>query len=137
MLWDNNQLRFITDYFPITAQHQVFYPLHSFFTLSDHPGHFGIPAGLVFSVPVTFQKGEWSACSDVIITKELQRNLEAAVNEITVVRDKQEGKEIKESLLIKNGHDFTFNCVYFSVHLYYFQEKAMAAEGIRRKSFVA
>ncbi|KAM9454924.1 putative malate dehydrogenase 1B [Clarias gariepinus] len=46
-------------------------------------GHFGIPDGLVFCVPVTFQKGKWSVCSDIIITEELGRKLEAAVSEIT------------------------------------------------------
>ncbi|TTE66794.1 Malate dehydrogenase, cytoplasmic [Bagarius yarrelli] len=48
-------------------------------------GNYGIPAGLVFCVPVTFQKGEWSECSDIIITEDLQRQLEAAVDEITAV----------------------------------------------------
>ncbi|KAK3530005.1 hypothetical protein QTP86_009395 [Hemibagrus guttatus] len=45
-------------------------------------GHFGIPSGLVFCVPVTFQKGEWSVCSDIVITEKLQRKLETAVNEV-------------------------------------------------------
>lgn len=56
-----------------------------FFTFPDHLGHFGIPTGLVFCVPVTFDKGEWSVCSDVIITEELWRKLEAAVSQIIAV----------------------------------------------------
>lgn len=53
-------------------------------------GHFGLPAGLVFCVPVTFQKGEWSVCSDIIISEELQKELDTAVNEITAVSEEEE-----------------------------------------------
>ncbi|XP_058235848.1 putative malate dehydrogenase 1B [Hemibagrus wyckioides] len=61
-------------------------------------GHFGIPAGLVFCVPVTFQKGEWSVCSDVIITEKLQRKLEAAVNEIKAEKTTAAGIRMKTSV---------------------------------------
>ncbi|XP_060716043.1 putative malate dehydrogenase 1B isoform X1 [Tachysurus vachellii] len=54
-------------------------------------GHFGIPAGLIFCVPVTSQDGEWSVCEDVVITEKLQKELEAAVNEITAVSAQQKG----------------------------------------------
>ncbi|KAF7689740.1 hypothetical protein HF521_013093 [Silurus meridionalis] len=65
-------------------------------------GQFNIPAGLVFCVPVTFQKGEWSVCSDVTITEELRKELEAAVSEIRAEKssaDKIRKKRCKKSSL--------------------------------------
>ncbi|XP_017312418.1 putative malate dehydrogenase 1B isoform X1 [Ictalurus punctatus] len=61
-------------------------------------GHFGIPVGLVFCVPVTFEKGEWSVCADVVVTEELRRKLEAAVNEITAEKSTADGMRTKSSL---------------------------------------
>ncbi|KAJ8350309.1 hypothetical protein SKAU_G00254390 [Synaphobranchus kaupii] len=45
-------------------------------------GQFGIPAGLVFSMPVSFQGGSWSALPDITISEELQSNLQAAANQL-------------------------------------------------------
>ncbi|XP_034155934.2 putative malate dehydrogenase 1B isoform X2 [Pangasianodon hypophthalmus] len=83
-------------------------------------GHFGVPAGLVFCVPVTFQEGEWSVCSDVIIPEELRRKLEAAVNEITEVK-KRKNKQTKKkttqsSLVILIIHMFSTSSCVFCVH---------------------
>ncbi|KAI4886786.1 hypothetical protein NFI96_000951 [Prochilodus magdalenae] len=49
----------------------------------DGGGHLGIPAGLVFSVPVRFHNGSWSVCSDITISDELRTNLETAIQELT------------------------------------------------------
>ncbi|XP_072513668.1 putative malate dehydrogenase 1B [Salminus brasiliensis] len=51
------------------------------------PGKFGVPAGLVFSVPVRFHSGDWSLCSDITMNDELRSKLETAINELTVEKD--------------------------------------------------
>ncbi|XP_030634926.1 putative malate dehydrogenase 1B [Chanos chanos] len=48
-------------------------------------GQFDIPAGLVFSMPVILQAGEWSVCSDVVISKELRKRLEASIEQLREV----------------------------------------------------
>ncbi|XP_073805269.1 putative malate dehydrogenase 1B isoform X2 [Danio rerio] len=50
-------------------------------------GQFGIPAGLVFSMPVSFTDGHWSVRSDVIVTDELRVNLDACADELRMERD--------------------------------------------------
>ncbi|XP_036418720.1 LOW QUALITY PROTEIN: putative malate dehydrogenase 1B [Colossoma macropomum] len=50
-------------------------------------GHFGVPAGLVFSLPVRFQDGDWSVCSDITISEELRNKLEAIIHELTEEKD--------------------------------------------------
>ncbi|NP_001070229.1 putative malate dehydrogenase 1B [Danio rerio] len=50
-------------------------------------GQFGIPAGLVFSMPVSFTDGHWSVRSDVTVTDELRVNLDACADELRMERD--------------------------------------------------
>ncbi|KAL4635808.1 putative malate dehydrogenase 1B [Arapaima gigas] len=45
-------------------------------------GQFGIPAGLVFSMPVLFQSGTWRMASDISIDEELKGKLQAAVDQL-------------------------------------------------------
>ncbi|KAJ8394487.1 hypothetical protein AAFF_G00044970 [Aldrovandia affinis] len=45
-------------------------------------GQFNIPAGLVFSMPVSFQGGSWAVLPDITISKELQIKLQAAANQL-------------------------------------------------------
>ncbi|XP_069052621.1 putative malate dehydrogenase 1B isoform X2 [Lepisosteus oculatus] len=51
-------------------------------------GQFGIPKGLVFSMPVKFQNGAWIVLSDVEISDTLKENLIAASNELMNVSRK-------------------------------------------------
>lgn len=53
--------------------------------LSKSAGQFGIPAGLVFSMPVSFTDGHWSVRSDVTVTDELRVNLDACADELRMV----------------------------------------------------
>uniref|UniRef100_A0A6Q2Z3N4 Lactate/malate dehydrogenase C-terminal domain-containing protein n=1 Tax=Esox lucius TaxID=8010 RepID=A0A6Q2Z3N4_ESOLU len=48
-------------------------------------GQYNLPAGVVFSMPVTFQHGRWSELSDVIIGDELRAKLQIAVDELREV----------------------------------------------------
>ncbi|XP_051983465.1 putative malate dehydrogenase 1B [Xyrauchen texanus] len=50
-------------------------------------GQFGIPVGLVFSMPVSFTDGCWSVWSDVTITEELRMKLWTCVDELRMERD--------------------------------------------------
>ncbi|XP_043096740.1 putative malate dehydrogenase 1B [Puntigrus tetrazona] len=50
-------------------------------------GQFEIPAGFVFSVPVSFRDGRWSVRSDVTVTDELRQNLSACAEELKRERD--------------------------------------------------
>ncbi|XP_016420819.1 putative malate dehydrogenase 1B [Sinocyclocheilus rhinocerous] len=50
-------------------------------------GQFGIPAGLVFSMPVSFRNGHWSVRSDVTVTDELRLKLDACADELRKERD--------------------------------------------------
>uniref|UniRef100_A0A8C1XEB6 Malate dehydrogenase 1B, NAD (soluble) n=1 Tax=Cyprinus carpio TaxID=7962 RepID=A0A8C1XEB6_CYPCA len=50
-------------------------------------GQFGIPAGLVFSMPVSFRDGCWSVRSDVTVTDELRQKLNACADELKMERD--------------------------------------------------
>ncbi|XP_056319040.1 putative malate dehydrogenase 1B [Danio aesculapii] len=50
-------------------------------------GQFGIPAGLVFSMPVSFKDGHWSVRSDVTVTDELRVKLDACADELRMERD--------------------------------------------------
>ncbi|XP_042598266.1 putative malate dehydrogenase 1B [Cyprinus carpio] len=45
-------------------------------------GQLGIPAGLVFSMPVSFRNGHWSVHSDVTVTDELRLKLDACERDI-------------------------------------------------------
>ncbi|KAG5833970.1 hypothetical protein ANANG_G00281600 [Anguilla anguilla] len=54
--------------------------VHSLCVLST--GQFAIPAGLVFSMPVSFQRGSWAVLPDITISEELQSNLQAATNQL-------------------------------------------------------
>ncbi|KAG9332939.1 hypothetical protein JZ751_014034 [Albula glossodonta] len=45
-------------------------------------GQFNGPAGLVFSVPVSFQGGSWTVLPDITISEELQSSLQAAANQL-------------------------------------------------------
>lgn len=53
--------------------------------LCKSAGQFGIPAGLVFSVPVSFRDGCWSVRSDVTVTDELRQKLNACADELKMV----------------------------------------------------
>lgn len=53
--------------------------------LSKSAGQFGIPAGLVFSMPVSFRDGLWSVRSDVTVTDELRVKLDACADELKMV----------------------------------------------------
>ncbi|XP_019897925.2 putative malate dehydrogenase 1B isoform X2 [Esox lucius] len=50
-------------------------------------GQYNLPAGVVFSMPVTFQHGRWSELSDVIIGDELRAKLQIAVDELREEKD--------------------------------------------------
>ncbi|RXN29951.1 malate dehydrogenase 1B [Labeo rohita] len=50
-------------------------------------GQFGIPAGLVFSMPVSFSGGCWSVRTDVTVTDELKQKLNACADELKMERD--------------------------------------------------
>ncbi|XP_007233774.3 putative malate dehydrogenase 1B isoform X1 [Astyanax mexicanus] len=54
-------------------------------------GNFGVPAGLVFSVPVKFHNGDWSVCSDITINDELRSKLGVAINELLVEKNTADG----------------------------------------------
>ncbi|KAA0722617.1 putative malate dehydrogenase 1B [Triplophysa tibetana] len=47
---------------------------------------FGIPEGLVFSMPVSFRAGQWSPRLDVSVTDELKTKLEACTDELKMER---------------------------------------------------
>lgn len=49
-------------------------------------GQFGIPAGLVFSLPVSFQHGAWVVPHDISIDDHLKVKLQAAASQLQVVR---------------------------------------------------
>lgn len=53
--------------------------------LSKSAGQFGIPAGLVFSMPVSFRNGLWSVRSDITVTDELRVKLDACADELKMV----------------------------------------------------
>jgi len=53
--------------------------------LSKSAGQFGIPAGLVFSMPVSFRDGCWTVRSDVTVTDELRVKLDACADELKMV----------------------------------------------------
>ncbi|XP_030611457.1 putative malate dehydrogenase 1B isoform X2 [Archocentrus centrarchus] len=46
------------------------------------PGHYNLPDGIVFSVPVTFTDGKWSVMFDVSIGEELRRRLQLSASEL-------------------------------------------------------
>ncbi|KAJ8004205.1 hypothetical protein DPEC_G00156370 [Dallia pectoralis] len=50
-------------------------------------GQYNLPAGVVFSMPVTFQNGRWSVLSDVIIGDDLRDKLQIAVDELRKEKD--------------------------------------------------
>ncbi|KAI7810955.1 putative malate dehydrogenase 1B isoform X2 [Triplophysa rosa] len=58
-----------------------------FFSLGVYStGQFGIPEGLVFSMPVSFRAGQWSPRLDVSVTDELKTKLEACTDELKTER---------------------------------------------------
>lgn len=48
-------------------------------------GHFDLPEGIVFSVPVTFKDGEWSVFKHVTVTGELEERLQLLASEVAEV----------------------------------------------------
>lgn len=50
-------------------------------------GQFGIPAGLVFSMPVSFWDGCWTVRSDVTVTDELRVKLDACADQLKMEKD--------------------------------------------------
>ncbi|XP_076879314.1 putative malate dehydrogenase 1B isoform X2 [Brachyhypopomus gauderio] len=54
-------------------------------------GLFGVPVGLVFSVPVSICHGTWSVRSDITIDSELKSKLDVAINELMVEKDTADG----------------------------------------------
>ncbi|XP_051284206.1 putative malate dehydrogenase 1B [Dicentrarchus labrax] len=46
------------------------------------PGFYGLPAGIVLSVPVTFTDGKWSVLSDVTVGDELKERLQLSAREL-------------------------------------------------------
>ncbi|KAK1802699.1 hypothetical protein P4O66_021241, partial [Electrophorus voltai] len=70
---------------------------HEIFSLGvPSTGHFGIPVGLVFSVPVSFCHGSWSVHSDITIDDELKCKLDIAINELMVEKDIADGVRKKD-----------------------------------------
>ncbi|XP_005450127.1 putative malate dehydrogenase 1B isoform X3 [Oreochromis niloticus] len=55
------------------------------------PGHYSLPDGIVFSVPVTFTDGKWSVVSELIVENELKHRLELSVSELQ--QEKQFGSD--------------------------------------------
>ncbi len=54
--------------------------------LCKSAGQFGIPAGLVFSMPVSFRDGCWSVRSDVTVTDdEMRQKLNACADQLKMV----------------------------------------------------
>ncbi|XP_036396688.1 putative malate dehydrogenase 1B [Megalops cyprinoides] len=47
-------------------------------------GQFGLPAGLAFSMPVSFKDGSWAVLEDISMSEELQNKLQAAANQLKV-----------------------------------------------------
>lgn len=58
--------------------------------LCKSAGQFGIPAGLVFSMPVSFSGGCWSVRTDVTVTDELKQKLNACADELKMVSTRSE-----------------------------------------------
>ncbi|KAG1938039.1 putative malate dehydrogenase 1B [Pimephales promelas] len=50
-------------------------------------GQFGIPAGLVFSMPVSFRDSCWTVRSDIAVTDELRVKLDACADELKMEKD--------------------------------------------------
>lgn len=48
-------------------------------------GHFDLPDGIIFSVPVTFKDGEWSVFKSVTVKEELEERLQLLASEIAEV----------------------------------------------------
>ncbi|XP_057188252.1 putative malate dehydrogenase 1B isoform X3 [Triplophysa rosa] len=70
-------------------------------------GQFGIPEGLVFSMPVSFRAGQWSPRLDVSVTDELKTKLEACTDELKTV-----------SMRIKYLTWHTVLCLPLSLHFF-------------------
>lgn len=52
-------------------------------------GHFDLPEGIVFSVPVTFKDGDWSVFKHVTVTGELEERLQLLASEVAEVHQGQ------------------------------------------------
>ncbi|XP_024281962.1 putative malate dehydrogenase 1B [Oncorhynchus tshawytscha] len=50
-------------------------------------GQYNLPAGVVFSMPVSFQDGRWSVLSDVIIGDEMRAKLQIAADQLREEKD--------------------------------------------------
>uniref|UniRef100_A0A674DC81 Putative malate dehydrogenase 1B n=1 Tax=Salmo trutta TaxID=8032 RepID=A0A674DC81_SALTR len=50
-------------------------------------GQYNLPAGVVFSMPVSFQDGRWSVLSDVIISDEMRAKLQIAADQLREEKD--------------------------------------------------
>ncbi|KAK6325125.1 hypothetical protein J4Q44_G00044670 [Coregonus suidteri] len=50
-------------------------------------GQYNLPAGVVFSMPVSFQDGRWSVLSDVIIGDEKRAKLQIAADQLREEKD--------------------------------------------------
>uniref|UniRef100_A0A3Q3BTQ3 Malate dehydrogenase 1B, NAD (soluble) n=1 Tax=Haplochromis burtoni TaxID=8153 RepID=A0A3Q3BTQ3_HAPBU len=46
------------------------------------PGHYSLPDGIVFSVPLTFTDGKWSVVSELTVENELKYRLELSASEL-------------------------------------------------------
>ncbi|CAJ1086923.1 putative malate dehydrogenase 1B isoform X3 [Xyrichtys novacula] len=59
------------------------------------PGFYGLPEGIVLSVPVTFRDGKWSMLFDVTVGDELKKKLQIFASELT--QEKDLGAEKKDN----------------------------------------
>ncbi|XP_005920105.1 putative malate dehydrogenase 1B isoform X2 [Haplochromis burtoni] len=55
------------------------------------PGHYSLPDGIVFSVPLTFTDGKWSVVSELTVENELKYRLELSASELQ--QEKQFGSD--------------------------------------------
>lgn len=65
-------------------------------------GQYNLPAGVVFSMPVSFQDGRWSVLSDVIISDEMRAKLQIAADqlkEVSIVTRTQAQQSTSHSLV--------------------------------------
>lgn len=49
-------------------------------------GHYSLPDGIVFSVPLTFTDGKWSVVSELTVENELKYRLELSASELQQVK---------------------------------------------------
>lgn len=88
-------------------------------------GHFDLPEGIVFSVPVTFKDGEWSVFKHVTVKGELEEKLQLLASEIAEVH---QGHKAPKSLFLCD----TSSASVLTFLFFLSQEKELASEELNK-----